>query len=151
MSRAIILVPLILLVLVASLQPAYAWSSSPMITANGNVLTIQFDFSQMSSPPTSAHHPVAYQVRVSSNGGSTWTTLDPVTIATIPSTTVFTETYTLPSSANGLEAQARLQCSIHGWSDWGPDPATPIPEFQFAPLVALSALAASLYILKCKA
>ena len=145
MSRQLVIVAIALLAMLAfvSYPNAYAWSSSPQITfsddgSGSNILTIQFDFSQMSNPPTSSHFPIAFQVRTSTDGSS-WTELDPVSISP-PTTTVFTETYNLGSVSGTVQVQARLQCVIHGWSNWGPDPAVPVPEFPFATTAVTSAV-----------
>jgi hypothetical protein len=137
LSRQLVIVAIALLAMLAfvSYPNAYAWSSSPQITfsddgSGSKILTIQFNFSQMSNPPTSSHFPIAFQVRTSTDGSS-WTELDPVSISP-PTTTVFTETYNLGSVSGTIQVQARLQCVIHGWSEWGPDPAVPVPEFPFA-------------------
>jgi hypothetical protein len=133
-----------------------AWSASPQITpsldGSGNtVLTIQFDFSQMSSPPTSSHYPTAFQVRTSTDGMS-WTELPTVPISTIPATTVFTETYNLGSVSGTTQVQARLNCNIHGWSDWGPNPAVPAPEFPIGtiPVTLLLIVIGSLFLFRRK-
>jgi len=135
---------------------AYAWSSSPQITysddGSGNtVLTIQFDFSQMSNPPSASHFPTEFQVRTSTDGSS-WTELSPVAISPTPTTTVFTETYNLGSVSGTIQVQARLMCSIHGWSNWGPAPAIPVPEFPFGTIAVTSmlVLASGLFIFRKK-
>lgn len=129
----------------------YAWDSSPQITASldasGNtVLTIQFSFAQMSAPPTETHHPIAFQVRTSVDG-STWTELAPVQISPWPTTTVFTETINIGTVSGTVQAQARLQCIIHGWSDWGPDPSVPVPEFPLPMIAATSTLVLAIGLL----
>jgi len=133
---------------------AYAWNSSPQITnsldGSGNtVLTIRFDFSQMSDPPTASHHPTDFQVRTSTDGSS-WTEQAVVHITSIPSTTVFTVTYSLGKVTGDLQVQARLNCNVHGWSSWGPDPAVPVPEFPFgmATVTSLLILTGSLFLFK---
>jgi hypothetical protein len=123
---------------------AYAWNSSPQITnsldGSGNtVLTIQFDFSQMSDPPSASHYPTDFQVRTSTDGSS-WTEQAPVHLTPTPTTTVFTVTYSLGKVSGAIEVQARLNCSIHGWSSWGPDPAIPVPEFPFGTMTVSSML-----------
>jgi hypothetical protein len=123
---------------------AYAWSSSPQITSSldgsGNtVLTIQFDFSQMSDPPTATHHPTDFQVRTSTDGSS-WTEQSPVHLTPTPTTTVFTVTYSLGKVSGVVQVQARLNCSIHGWSSWGPDPAIPVSEFPYGMVTVTSLL-----------
>jgi hypothetical protein len=141
-------IPVILALLIAislAYYPnAYAWSSSPQITSSldgsGNtILTIQFDFSQMSDPPTASHHPTDFQVRTSTDGSS-WTEQPSVHIASIPTTTVFSVTYPLGKVTGAIQVQARLNCSIHGWSSWGPDPAIPVPEFPFGIVTVTSLL-----------
>jgi hypothetical protein len=133
-----------LTILGPSLYPsAYAWDSSPQITssadASGNtILAITFDFAQMSDPPTASHYPKEFQVRISTDEIS-WTELSPVPLSPTPSTTKFTVTYNLGSVSGLLQVQARLNCSIHGWSSWGPDPAVPVPEF-LAGTVAVTSL-----------
>jgi len=135
MSRQSILVAILLLAALglATCPNVYAWTSSPQITysvdgSGDAILTIQFDFSQMSDPPTPSHHPTEFQVRTSTDGSS-WTELPAVAISPTPTTTVFTETYNLGAVSGSIQVQARLMCSIHGWSTWGPDRATPVPEF----------------------
>lgn len=158
MSRQSVLAALVLLgMLGLMLYPnAYAWSSSPQITysddGSGNtVLTIQFDFSQMSNPPTSGHFPTEFQVRTSTDESS-WTELSPVAISSTPTTTVFTETYNLGSASGTIQVQARLMCSIHGWSNWEPDPAIPVPEFPFGTIAVTSllVLASGLFLFRKK-
>ena len=123
---------------------AYAWGSSPQIAnsvdGSGNtILTVQFDFSQMSDPPTPGHFPTDFQVRTSTDGMS-WTELPAVAISPTPATTVFTETYNLGAVNGTIQVQARLNCSVHGWSTWGPDPATPVPEFPSGMIAVTSLL-----------
>lgn len=122
----------------------YAWGSSPQISystdgSGSTILSIQFSFAQMSNPPTQMHHPFQYQVRISTDGSS-WTELPPISISPWPTTTVFTETYNLGSVSGTVQAQARLDCIIHGWSDWGPDPPVPVPEFSLPIVTVESAL-----------
>ena len=123
---------------------AYAWDSSPQITnsldGSGNtILTIQFNFSQMSDPPTGSHHPTDFQVRTSTDGSS-WTELSSVQITATPTTTIFTVTENIGQVSGTIQVQARLKCSIHGWSSWGPDPAIPVPEFPFGMVTVTSML-----------
>ena len=123
---------------------AYAWGSSPAITpsvdSSGNtVLTIAFDFTEMADPPTSFHFPTEFQVRTSTDG-TTWTELSPVPLSPTPTTTKFTVTYNLGKVSGVLQVQARLNCSVHGWSSWGPDPAVPVPELSFGTAAATLAL-----------
>jgi hypothetical protein len=146
MNRKSIPVVLALLIAIslAYCPNAYAWSSSPQITSSldgsGNtILTIQFDFSQMSDPPTASHYPTDFQVRTSTDGSS-WTEHPSVHIASIPTTTVFTVTYPLGKATGVIQVQARLNCSVHGWSSWGPDPAIPVPEFPFGIVTVTSLL-----------
>lgn len=145
MSAKSILAVVVLFAIVAFAHypNAYAWSSSPQITnsldGSGNtILTIQFDFSQMSDPPTGSHHPTDFQVRTSTDGSS-WTEQSPVQITPTPTTTVFTVTYPLGMVSGVIQVQTRLRCIIHGWSSWGPDPAIPVPEFPFG-MVAVTSL-----------
>lgn len=147
MSRQSVLVAVVLLAMLAlaAYPNAHAWSSSPQITnsvdGSGNtILTIQFDFSQMSDPPTPGHHPTDFQVRTSTDGSS-WTELPAVAISPTSTTTVFTETYNLGAVSGTIQVQARLNCSVHGWSTWGPDPATPVPEFPSGMITVTSLLA----------
>jgi hypothetical protein len=123
---------------------AYAWDSSPQMTSSGDgsgntILTITFDFSQMSAPPTASHYPKEFQVRTSSDGMS-WTELSPVPLSPTPTTTKFTVTYNLGPVSGTPQVQARLNCSVHGWSSWGPDPAVPVPEFPVSAVAVTSAL-----------
>lgn len=123
---------------------ALTWDASPQITpsvdSSGNtILTIQFNFSQMSDPPTSSHYPTEFQVRTSTDGSS-WTELPSVPISPTPTTTVFTETYNLGKVSGTIQVQARLKCNIHGWSIWGPDPAIPAPEFPSGVTTVISLL-----------
>jgi len=153
-ESAIAAVLLIGLVGFAFYPRAYAWSSSSQITpsldGSGNtVLTIQFDFSQMSDPPSSGHYPTEFQVRTSTDASS-WTELPPVPISPTPTTTVFTETYNLGQVSGTPQAQARVYCNIHGWSTWGPEPAIPVPEFPAGaiPVVLLLAISGLLLLLR---
>jgi hypothetical protein len=123
---------------------AYAWDSSPQITnsldGSGNtILAIQFNFSQMSDPPTGSHYPTDFQVRTSTDGSS-WTELSPVQISPTPTTTIFFVTQNIGHVSGMIQVQARLRCSIHGWSSWGPDPAIPVPEFPFGMVAVTSML-----------
>jgi hypothetical protein len=144
-AKSMVVVAALLATVILVYHPsAYAWSSSPQITnsldGSGNtVLTIQFDFSQMSDPPTASHHPTDFQVRTSTDGSS-WTEQAVVHIPSIPATTVFTVTYSLGKVTGDLQAQARLNCNVHGWSSWGPDPAVPVPEFPFGMVTVTSLL-----------
>jgi len=138
LSRKLALVTLALLAMLglATYPSAYAWSSSPQITnaldgSGSTILTVQFDFSQMSDPPSAGHYPTDFQVRTSSDGSS-WTEMAPVQLSPTPTTTLFTVTYNLGKVSGTIQVQARLKCSVHGWSSWGPDPAIPVPEFPFA-------------------
>jgi len=135
---------------------AYAWTSSPQITSSldsseNTILTIQFDFSQMSDPPTASHYPTDFQVRTSTDGSS-WTEQSPVHLTPTPTTTVFTVTYPLGKVSGVIQVQARLNCSIHGWSSWGPDPAIPVPEFPFGMVTVTSMLLllGSLFLFRSK-
>jgi len=135
---------------------AYAWSSSPQITVSldgsGNtILTIQFDFSQMSDPPSAGHRPTEFQVRTSGDGSS-WTELPPVTMSPTPTTTTFAVTYNLGVVSGTPLVQARLGCNIHGWSNWGPEPAIPAPEFPYGTIAIVSILvfASGLLLLRKK-
>jgi hypothetical protein len=146
MSRQSVLAAVVLLAMLGlALYPnVYAWGSLPQITnsvdGSGNtILTVQFDFSQMSDPPTPSHHPTDFQVRTSTDGSS-WTELPAVAISPTPTTTVFTQTYNLGAVSGTVQVQARLRCSVHGWSDWGPDPATPVPEFPSGMIAVTSLL-----------
>ncbi len=122
----------------------YAWGSSPQITpsvdGSGNtVLTIAFDFTEMADPPTSSHFPTEFQLRTSTDD-TTWTELSPVLLSPTPTATKFTVTYNLGKVSGALQVQARLNCSVHGWSSWGPDPAVPAPEFSFGTAAVALAL-----------
>jgi hypothetical protein len=135
---------------------AYAWNSSPQITysqdsSSNIILTIQFNFAQMSDPPTSSHYPTQFQVRTSTDGSS-WTELTPVPISPTPTTTIFKETYNLGSVSGMIQVQARLECNIHGWSNWGPDPATPVPEFPSTviPIILALVFAGVLFLFRRK-
>jgi len=158
LNRESILVTVALSAILAfSFHPnVYAWSSSPQITpsldGSGNtILTIQFDFSQMSDPPSSGHFPTDFQVRTSTEG-ITWNELPAVPISPTPTTTVFTETYNLGSVSGTVQVQAKLHCSIHGSSSWAPDPAVPVPEFPVGAIAVtlLMLVAGSLFLLRRK-
>jgi hypothetical protein len=158
MSKQSVLAALVLAVALAVMfyPNVYAWDSSPQITTSqdgmGNtIVTIQFNFAQMSDPPTSVHHPTDFQVRTSIDGSS-WTELPSVPLSPWPTSTVFTETYNLGSVSGRLLVQARLKCSIHGWSNWGPDPAISVPEFPPPMTIATAALvlAISLFLFRKK-
>jgi hypothetical protein len=123
---------------------AYAWTSSPQITSSLNgsgetILTIRFDFSQMSDPPSATHYPTDFQVRTSTDGSS-WTELPSTQLSPTPTTTTFTVTQNIGRVSGTIQVQARLRCSIHGWSSWGPDPAIPVPEFPFGIVTVTSLL-----------
>lgn len=134
-----------LAILGLSLYPsAYAWNSSPQIMSSGDgsgdtILTITFDFSQMSDPPTASHYPTEFQVRTSTDGMS-WTELSLVPLSPTPATTKFTVTYNLGPVSGTPQVQARLNCSVHGWSSWGPDPAVSVPEFPVSAIAVTSVL-----------
>ena len=117
----------------ASFPSGFAWASSPQITSSldvsGNtVLTIRFDFYEMSDPPTPSHYPTDFQIRTLADGctiaDGCWTELPSVAISPTPTTTIFTATYNLGQVTTDLQVQARLNCNIHGWSSWGPEPPT---------------------------
>jgi hypothetical protein len=146
LSRQLVLVVVMLFATVglAVYPKAYAWDSSPQITSSldgsGNtILTIQFNFSQMSDPPTGSHYPTEFQVRTSTDGSS-WTELSSVQISPTPTTTIFTVTQNVGHVSGTIQVQARLRCTIHGWSSWGPDPAIPVPEFPFGMITVTSML-----------
>lgn len=158
MSGKSILALVVLLTTIALVYypSAYAWTSSPQITdslddSGNTILTIQFDFSQMSNPPTGSHYPTDFQVRTSTDGSS-WTEQPPVQITPTPTTTVFTVTYSLGIVGGVIQVQARLRCIIHGWSSWGPDPAIPVPEFPFGmvTMTSLLVLIGGLFLLRRK-
>ena len=135
---------LLITIALAYYPSAYAWGSSPQITnslddSGNTVLTIQFNFSEMSDPPTTGHYPTRFQVRTQT-GGSSWTELPPVAIAPTPKTTMFAVAYNLGRVSGTIQVQARLECSVHGWSDWGPIPAVPVPEFPFGMITVTSLL-----------
>ena len=139
----------------ATYPSAYAWTSSPQISSSLNgsgetILTIQFDFSQMSDPPSATHHPTDFQVRTSTDGSS-WTELPSTQLSPTPTTT-FTVTQNIGHVSGTIQVQARLKCSIHGWSSWGPDPAIPVPEFPFGmvTVTSLLLLTGSLLLLRRK-
>ena len=142
-KSALAMIAMLVMLGLALYPNTYAWSSSTQIThsvdGSGNtILMIQFDFSQMSDPPTASHFPTDFQVRTSTDGSS-WTELPAVAISPTPTTTVFSETYNLGAVSGTIQVQARLKCSIHGWSTWGPDPAIPVPEFPSG-MVAVTSL-----------
>jgi hypothetical protein len=146
MSKQVVLALVVLFaVLGLAVYPkAYAWDSSPQISnslddSGNTILTIQFNFSQMSDPPTGSHYPTGFQVRTSTDGSS-WTELSPVQISPTPTTTIFTVTENIGHVSGTIQVQARLNCSIHGWSSWGPDPAIPVPEFPFGMVTVTSML-----------
>ena len=124
---AIAVAILLVITLGLGLYPnVHAWKSSPQIShaqdASGNIiLTIQFNFAQMSDPPSSGHHPTDFQVRTSTDG-MTWTELSPVPLSPFPTTTIFTVTFNLGRVNGPIQVEARLNCVIHGWSDWAPNP-----------------------------
>jgi len=146
LNRQLVLVVVMLFAAVglAVYPKAYAWDSSPQITSSldgsGNtILAIQFNFSQMSDPPTGSHYPTEFQVRTSTDGSS-WTELSSVQISPTPTTTIFTVTENIGHVSGTIQVQARLRCTIHGWSSWGPDPAIPVPEFPFGMVTVTSML-----------
>jgi hypothetical protein len=144
-GRLVVAVILLFATLGLTIYPsAYAWSSSPQISSSLNgsgdtMLTIQFDFSQMSDPPSASHYPTDFQVRTSTDG-STWTELPSTQLSPTPTTTKFTVTQNIGHVSGTIQVQARLKCNIHGWSSWGPDPAIPVPEFPFGIVTVTSLL-----------
>jgi len=131
---------------------AYAWDASTQITSvvesGHTVLIIQFDFSQLSKPPTSSHYPFEYQIRTTDNDEQ-WVEYPPVSIQQ-PTTAIFTVRYNFSAYIRYIfYVQARLHSNQDGWSTWQPSLGAPVPEFPWGvPLVALSAVAASLYLLR---
>jgi len=93
----------------------------------------------MSDPPTASHYPTEFQVRTSTDGMS-WTELSLVPLSPTPATTKFTVTYNLGPVSGTPQVQARLNCSVHGWSSWGPDPAVSVPEFPVSAIAVTSVL-----------
>jgi hypothetical protein len=149
LSRSSVLFAVALLAILGlSVYPsAFAWSSQPQITystdaSQHTILTIQFDFSQMSDPPSAGHYPTDFQVRTSTDGNQ-WTELPAVPITSRPSTTVFSVTYDLGQVSGTVQVQARLRCNVHGWSNWGPDPGIPVPELQFGAATVASLMLVS--------
>ena len=97
------------------------WKSNPEIAweeiEGETALTITFDFSEMSDPPTPSHYPTRFQIQTSPDGVD-WTKRDPVGISPRPTTTLFDVTYDLGDVSGTLQILARLECVIHGWSIW---------------------------------
>jgi len=103
---------------------AYAWDTRSKITsvenANGEtVLTINVDFGDMTSRPDASHHPTSFEVRTSTDGKN-WTPRAAVPITTIPPSQFFDLTYILGKLTVTTMVQARVDCSIHGLSEWSP-------------------------------
>jgi hypothetical protein len=124
MKRKIYLLITLITLSISFIPLAYSWDSNPKITwqedSSGNtILTIVFDFSQMSNPPTSTHYPIEFQVRISDDG-KTWKEFNPVQISPRPTTTIFNISYNLGKVVGTPQIQVRLKCSIHGWSTWQP-------------------------------
>jgi|TARA_B100000959_G_C14967283_1_gene618297 hypothetical protein len=129
---------LFIAVLILSMQLSSAnmheWESKPQIVWVANaqgetVLTITFDFSEKSDPPSNTLYPSKFQIRTSLNGVD-WTELDHINISPRPTTTFFNVTYNLGSESKPLHVQARLEENIPnvhgGWSEWS-DTFTVVP------------------------
>jgi hypothetical protein len=116
-----------LLIFTVGTLNAYGWDSRSNITstidASGEtVITIGVDYIEMTATPSAGHHPIEFQVRTSPDG-SQWTELTEVPITTIPPR-FFNLTNNLGKIGKTTYVQARVDCNIHGWSQWGP--ATPV-------------------------
>lgn len=153
---ALIVAVVLLAILLFTRPPnAYAWDASPQITSvvesGHTVLIIQFDFSQMSNPPTSSHYPFEYQTRTTENDEQ-YLEYPPVSIQQ-PTTAIFIVRYNFSAYIRYIfYVQARLHSNQDGWSTWGPPTmGAPVPEFPHTATLALATtLLASVYMLKEK-
>ena len=132
---------------------ACAWDASTQITSvvesGHTVLIIQFDFSQLSKPPTSSHYPFEYQIRTTDNDEQ-WVEYAPVSIQQ-PTTAIFTVRYSFSAYIRYIfYVKARLHDNQARWSTWQPESmGVPVPEFPVGvTLVVLSAVATSLCLLR---
>lgn len=143
--------------LFASSPNVCAWDASPQITgaveSGHTVLTIQFDLPSYFGTPTPSHYPFEYQIRTTDNDEQ-YLEYPPVSIQQ-PTTAIFTVRYNFSAYIKYIfYVEARLHDNQAGWSSWGPsDVAEGVPVQEFpagAPLVALSTVLASLYLLRRK-
>jgi hypothetical protein len=116
-----------MLIFAVGILNAYGWDTRSNITsttdASGEtIITIAVDYIEMTATPSAGHHPTEFQIRTSPDG-SQWTELTEVPINTIPPR-FFNLTYNLGNIDETTYVQARVDCSIHGWSQWGP--TTPV-------------------------
>jgi hypothetical protein len=139
--------------LFARTPKAYAWDASTQITSvvesGYTVLIIQFALPSYFGIPTPSHYPFEYQIRTTENDEQ-YLEYPPVSIQQ-PTTAVFTVRYNFSACIRYIfYVQARLHDNQAGWSTWQPESmGMPVPEFPVGvPLVALSAVAASFYLLR---
>jgi hypothetical protein len=163
LSRTLVLgiIALAVILGVSSYPNAYAWNASPKISYQDiagalayssptvNVI-IQFDFSAISKLPSTVNYPTEYQLRKSTDGGSSWTEIGPKAISSTPTSTVFTVQYNLGAVSQLTLVQARLNSNLKGWSDWGPDNAVPVPEFPFSIIALASVTVGALALFRSK-
>jgi len=153
--------PVLLAALLFARAPeAYAWDASPQITSvvesGHTVLIIQFNFSQMSNPPTSSQYPFEYQIRTGDQSRAPdtveqWVEYPPVSIQQ-PTTTIFTVRYNFSAYIRYIfYVQARLHSNEDGWSTWQPTLGVPVLEFPYTATFGLATtLLVSAYLLKEK-
>jgi hypothetical protein len=152
----IVAVALLATVLFARQPNAYAWDVSTQITSDvesgHTVLIIQFALPSYFGTPTPSHYPFEYQIRTTENDEQ-YLEYPPVSIQQ-PTTAIFTVRYNFSAYIRYIfYVQARLHDNQNAWSTWQPAGCagcgTPVPEFPSGiPLVALSAFAVSLYLLR---
>lgn len=142
----------------ARIPNAYAWDASTQITSDvesgHTVLIIQFGLPSYFGTPTPSHYPFEYQIRTTDGEGEQYLEYPPIPIQQ-PTTATFTVRYNFSAYIRYIfYVQARLHDNQNAWSTWGPSNVVggvPVPEFPGGlPLVALSAVAASLYLLRKK-
>ncbi len=144
---------LVTTLLFARSQNVYAWDASTRITSvvesGHTVLIIQFELPSYFGVPTPSSYPFEYQIRTTENDEQ-YLEYPPVSIQQ-PTTAVFTVRYNFSAYIRYIfYVQARLHSNEAGWSTWQPGlMGDPVPEFPVGvPLVAVSAVAASLYLLR---
>lgn len=133
----------------------YAWDASTQITSDvesgHTVLIIQFGLPSYFGTPTPSHYPFEYQIRTADDPPD-FLEYPPIPIQQ-PTSAIFTVRYNFSAYIRYIfYVEARLHDNQNAWSTWGPRNVVgeyAVPEFPWGvPLVALSAVAVSLYVLR---